>query len=360
MTNLTEDSIQKILSTVIDVHTGLDLVSSENVKNISIDDEIVNVELLLKYPAINYHEDLKGSVEEALSKEGVNYSNISIKSKIAGYAVQGGVPALPGVKNIIAVASGKGGVGKSTTAVNIALSLQSEGANVALLDADIYGPSQPRMLGVKDLRPEESKEGNMKPVLAHGIQAMSIGFLVEEASPMVWRGPMVTQALEQLLKNTEWEDVDYMIVDLPPGTGDTQLTLSQKIPVSGAVIVTTPQDIALIDAQKGLAMFEKVNIPILGIVENMSIHICSNCNHAEEIFGNGGGERMAATSNTKFLGALPLKLEIRTDVDEGTPSVAKDPESKVSMMYQEIARNVAATLSLQSESIGAFPKITIE
>ena len=360
MTNLTEDSIQKILSTVIDVHTGLDLVSSENVKNISIDDEIVNVELLLKYPAINYHEDLKGSVEEALSKEGVNYSNISIKSKIAAYAVQGGVPALPGVKNIIAVASGKGGVGKSTTAVNIALSLQSEGANVALLDADIYGPSQPRMLGVKDLRPEESKEGNMKPVLAHGIQAMSIGFLVEEASPMVWRGPMVTQALEQLLKNTEWEDVDYMIVDLPPGTGDTQLTLSQKIPVSGAVIVTTPQDIALIDAQKGLAMFEKVNIPILGIVENMSIHICSNCNHAEEIFGNGGGERMAATSNTKFLGALPLKLEIRTDVDEGTPSVAKDPESKVSMMYQQIARNVAATLSLQSESIGAFPKITIE
>ena len=268
--------------------------------------------------------------------------------------------AIKGVAQIVAVASGKGGVGKSTTAVNIALSLQSEGANVALLDADIYGPSQPRMLGVKDLRPEESKEGNMKPVLAHGIQAMSIGFLVEEASPMVWRGPMVTQALEQLLKNTEWEDVDYMIVDLPPGTGDTQLTLSQKIPVSGAVIVTTPQDIALIDAQKGLAMFEKVNIPILGIVENMSIHICSNCNHAEEIFGNGGGERMAASSNTKFLGALPLKLEIRTDVDEGTPSVAKDPESKVSMMYQEIARNVAATLSLQSESIGAFPKITIE
>tara|TARA_B110000305_G_scaffold197375_1_gene222966 strand:- start:2837 stop:3439 length:603 start_codon:yes stop_codon:yes gene_type:complete len=200
----------------------------------------------------------------------------------------------------------------------------------------------------------------MKPVIAHGIQAMSIGFLVEEAAPMVWRGPMVTQALEQLLKNTEWDNVDYMIVDLPPGTGDTQLTLSQKIPVSGAVIVTTPQDIALIDAQKGLAMFEKVNIPILGIVENMSIHICSNCNHAEEIFGNGGGERMAASSNTNFLGALPLKLEIRTDVDEGTPSVAKDPESPVSIMYQQIARKVAATLSLQSESVGAFPKITIE
>ena len=200
----------------------------------------------------------------------------------------------------------------------------------------------------------------MKPVIAHGLQSMSIGFLVDEASPMVWRGPMVTQALEQLLKNTEWDNVDYMIVDLPPGTGDTQLTLSQKIPVSGAVIVTTPQDIALIDAQKGLAMFEKVNIPILGIIENMSIHICSNCNHAEEIFGHGGGERMASDSNTNFLGALPLQLDIRTDVDDGNPSVAKDPESKVSMMYQEIARKVAATLSLQSETVGAFPKITIE
>ena len=345
---------------MIDAHTGKDLLSSENVKNITIDDEIVNVELLLKYPAINYHEELKGSVEESLSKAGINYSNISIKSKIASYAVQGGVEALPGVKNIIAVASGKGGVGKSTTAVNLALSLQSEGARVAILDADIYGPSQPRMLGVKELRPQEAEGGNMKPVMAHGLQSMSIGFLVDEASPMVWRGPMVTQALEQLLMNTEWDNVDYMIVDLPPGTGDTQLTLSQKIPVSGAVIVTTPQDIALIDAQKGLAMFEKVNIPILGIIENMSIHICSNCNHAEEIFGHGGGERMASDSNTNFLGALPLQLDIRTDIDDGNPSVAKNPESKVSMMYQEIARKVVATLSLQSETVGAFPKITIE
>lgn len=360
MTTLTQDKIEKILSTVIDAHTGKDLLSSENVKKITIDDEIVNVELLLKYPAINYHEELKGSVEESLSKAGINYSNISIKSKIASYAVQGGVKALPGVKNIIAVASGKGGVGKSTTAVNLALSLQSEGARVAILDADIYGPSQPRMLGVKELRPQEAEGGNMKPVMAHGLQSMSIGFLVDEASPMVWRGPMVTQALEQLLMNTEWDNVDYMIVDLPPGTGDTQLTLSQKIPVSGAVIVTTPQDIALIDAQKGLAMFEKVNIPILGIIENMSIHICSNCNHAEEIFGHGGGERMASDSNTNFLGALPLQLDIRTDIDDGNPSVAKNPESKVSMMYQEIARKVVATLSLQSETVGAFPKITIE
>lgn len=359
MTTLTEDKIQSILSTVIDENTGKDLVSSDNVKNISVDDEIVNVELLLKYPAANFHEELKGFVEEALSKEGVNYSNISINSKIPSHETQG-VEALPGVKNIIAVASGKGGVGKSTTAVNLALALKSEGANVAILDADIYGPSQPRMLGVKDLRPQESEGGNMKPVMAHGLQSMSIGFLVDEASPMVWRGPMVTQALEQLLKNTEWEDVDYMIIDMPPGTGDTQLTLSQKIPVSGAVIVTTPQDIALIDAQKGLAMFEKVNIPILGIVENMSIHICSKCGHAEEIFGHGGGKDMAVDSKTNFLGALPLQLDIRTDVDEGTPSVAKDPDSQVTDMYQEIARKVAGILSLKNESVGAFPKITIE
>ena len=359
MTTLTEDKIQSILSNVIDENTGKDLVSSDNVKNISVDDEIVNVELLLKYPAANFYEELKGVVEEALSKEGVNYSNISINSKIPSHETQG-VEALPGVKNIIAVASGKGGVGKSTTAVNLALALKSEGANVAILDADIYGPSQPRMLGVKDLRPQESEGGNMKPVMAHGLQSMSIGFLVDEASPMVWRGPMVTQALEQLLKNTEWEDVDYMIIDMPPGTGDTQLTLSQKIPVSGAVIVTTPQDIALIDAQKGLAMFEKVNIPILGIVENMSIHICSKCGHAEEIFGHGGGKDMAVDSKTNFLGALPLQLDIRTDVDEGTPSVAKDPDSQVTDMYQEIARKVAGILSLKNESVGAFPKITIE
>ena len=359
MSTITEDKIQTILSGIIDENTGKDLVSSENVKNISVDDEIVNVELLLKYPAANFHEELKGVVEEALSKEGVNYSNISINSKIPSHETQG-VEALPGVKNIIAVASGKGGVGKSTTAVNLALALKSEGANVAILDADIYGPSQPRMLGVKDLRPQESEGGNMKPVMAHGLQSMSIGFLVDEASPMVWRGPMVTQALEQLLNNTEWEDVDYMIIDMPPGTGDTQLTLSQKIPVSGAVIVTTPQDIALIDAQKGLAMFEKVNIPILGIVENMSIHICSKCGHAEEIFGHGGGKDMAVDSKTNFLGALPLQLDIRTDVDEGTPSVAKDPDSQVTDMYQEIARKVAGILSLKNESVGAFPKITIE
>ncbi len=332
---------------MVDVHTNKDLVSSDNVKNITINDEIVNVELLLKYPAQNYRAELQESIEKAFSEAGINYSSISIKSKIVSHTVQGGVEALPGVKNIIAVASGKGGVGKSTTAVNLALALHSEGAKVALLDADIYGPSQPRMLGVKELRPEGTENGNMKPVLAHGLQTMSIGFLVDEASPMVWRGPMVTQALEQLLKNTEWNDVDYMIVDLPPGTGDTQLTLSQRIPVSGAIIVTTPQDIALIDAKKGLGMFEKVNIPILGIIENMSIH-------------HGGGQGMALDSETNFLGALPLQVDIRTDVDEGKPTVIKSPESTASLIYLEIARKTAAMLSLQSETVGAFPNITIE
>ena len=360
MTKLTEEKIENILSSIIDIHTNQDLVSSGNVKSITIDNEIVNVELLLKYPALNYHEDLKDSIEKALSKNGVSYSNVSIKSKVKPHLTQSGVSPLPGVKNIIAIASGKGGVGKSTTAVNIALALQAEGAKVALLDADIYGPSQPRMLGAKKLRPKGYENGNMKPVIAHGLQSMSIGYLVDEASPMVWRGPMVTQALEQLLKNTEWSDIDYMIVDLPPGTGDTQLTLSQRIPVSGAVIVTTPQDIALIDAQKGLSMFEKVNIPILGIIENMSMHICSDCGHIEEIFGKGGGQEIAGNNDTNFLGALPLQLDIRTDVDEGIPTVIKTPESAAALIYHEIARKMAATLSLQSETTGAFPNITIE
>ena len=321
MTNLTQEKIESILSTVIDVHTNKDLVSLDNVKNISIDDEIVNVELLLKYPALNYHAELQDSIEKAFSKTGISYSSISIKSKIVSHTVQGGVEALPGVKNIIAVASGKGGVGKSTTAVNLALALHSEGAKVALLDADIYGPSQPRMLGVKELRPEGTENGNMKPVLAHGIQVMSIGFLVDEASPMVWRGPMVTQALEQLLKNTEWNDVDYMIVDLPPGTGDIQLTLSQRIPVSGAIIVTTPQDIALIDAKKGLGMFEKVNIPILGIIENMSYFTPKELpKNKYYIFGKDGAKNLAIDLDVPYLGEVPIIQSIREASDYGHPA----------------------------------------
>ena len=293
MTNLNQENVEKLLSTVVDKNTLQDIVSSKSVKAVNIEGSKLNIEIVLKYPANSYYDELKQAMEDALSNSDASEICISISSKINPHATQNGANALPGIKNIIAIASGKGGVGKSTTSVNLALALHSEGANVAILDADVYGPSQPRMLGVKDLKPEGTEDGNMMPVPAHGIQSMSIGYLVDEASPMVWRGPMVTQALDQLIRKTEWSDIDYMIIDMPPGTGDTQLTISQKIPVSGAAIVTTPQDIALIDAQKGLAMFEKVNIPILGIIENMSMHICSNCGHAEAIFGQGGGKDMA-------------------------------------------------------------------
>jgi len=360
LTNLSQESVEKLLSTVVDKHTSQDIVSSESIKAINIEGNKLNIEVVLKYPANSYHTELKQSIKTALSDSGASDLNISISSKITSHATQNGANALPGIKNIIAVASGKGGVGKSTTSVNLALALHNEGAKVAILDADIYGPSQPRMLGVKDLKPEGTESGNMVPVSAHGIQSMSIGYLVDEASPMVWRGPMVTQALDQLIHKTEWNDIDYMIIDMPPGTGDTQLTISQKIPVSGAVIVTTPQDIALIDAKKGLAMFEKVNIPILGIIENMSMHICSSCGHAEAIFGRGGGADMARDSGAEFLGALPLEINIRTDVDEGTTTVVKDPQGKTAEIYKDIARKLAASLSLQSESVGAFPNITIE
>jgi ATP-binding protein involved in chromosome partitioning len=360
LTNLSQENVEKLLSTVVDKYTSQDIVSSESIKGINIEGNKLNIEVVLKYPASSYHDELKQAIADALSDSGASEIGVTIGSKISSHATQNGANALPGIKNIIAVASGKGGVGKSTTSVNLALALHSEGATVAILDADIYGPSQPRMLGVKDLRPEGTESGNMVPVPAHGIQSMSIGYLVDEASPMVWRGPMVTQALDQLIRKTEWNDIDYMIIDMPPGTGDTQLTISQKIPVSGAVIVTTPQDIALIDAKKGLAMFEKVNIPILGIIENMSMHICSNCGHAEAIFGHGGGENMASDSGAEFLGALPLEINIRTDVDEGTPTVVKDPQGKTAEIYKDIARKLAASLSLQSESVGAFPNITIE
>jgi ATP-binding protein involved in chromosome partitioning len=264
------------------------------------------------------------------------------------------------IKNIIAVASGKGGVGKSTTAVNLALALAEEGAKVGVLDADIYGPSQPRMLGI-NAKPESKDGKTLEPMVGYGMQAMSIGFLIDEETPMIWRGPMVTQALEQLLNDTNWADLDYLVVDLPPGTGDTQLTLAQKVPVSGAVIVTTPQDIALLDARKGLKMFEKVEVPVLGIVENMSIHICSNCGHEEHIFGQGGGASMAQQYNVDLLGALPLDIRIREETDGGKPTVVAEPESRISQIYREIARKTAAKLSLQAKDYAAkFPNIVIQ
>jgi len=356
MADLTQNKIEEILEGVTDIYTEQSIVAD----SIDIEGDKVVINIVMNYPAQSYHQALSTAITTALSEAGVDNASVNIDTKIVKYSTQKGVDALPEVKNIIAVASGKGGVGKSTTAVNLALALQAEGAKVAILDADIYGPSQPRMLGVSKLKPDNSPGGKLTPILGHGMQSMSIGYLVDEENPMIWRGPMVTQALEQMLRDTLWRGIDYMVIDLPPGTGDTQLTLSQKIPVSGSVIVTTPQDIALLDAKKGLKMFEKVNIPILGIVENMSLHICSKCGHEEAIFGTGGGESMAKDAEVNFLGALPLEIDIRTDVDEGTPTVAKNPEGKVAQIYKEIAKKISAKLTLQDKALGAFPSITIE
>jgi ATP-binding protein involved in chromosome partitioning len=291
---------------------------------------------------------------------GIGSVNVDVSSKIVSHSVQRGVKLIPGVKNIIAVASGKGGVGKSATAVNLALALAAEGASVGILDADIYGPSQPQMLGITG-RPESLDGKNLEPMMAHGIQAMSIGLLVDTDSPMVWRGPMVTQALQQLLNETRWHDVDYLIIDMPPGTGDIQLTLAQKVPVTGAVIVTTPQDIALLDARKGLKMFEKVGIPIIGIVENMSTHICSSCGHEEHIFGAGGGDKMCKDYSTELLGSLPLDIRIREQTDAGRPTVVADPDGQVAEIYRSIARRIAVKVDELSQDYSElFAKIVIE
>jgi ATP-binding protein involved in chromosome partitioning len=291
---------------------------------------------------------------------GVDNVSANVYQKIVAHAVQRGVKTLPEVRNIIAVASGKGGVGKSTTAVNLALALAAEGASVGMLDADIYGPSQPLMLGIR-ARPESADGKTMEPLVGHGLQASSIGFMIEPDTPMVWRGPMVTQALEQLLRDTRWKDLDYLVVDLPPGTGDIHLTLAQKIPVTGAVIVTTPQDIALLDARKGLKMFEKVGIPILGIVENMAIHTCTRCGHAEHIFGSGGGERMAGEYGVEYLGGLPLDIRIREQTDSGKPTVVADPGGELAAIYRAIARRVAVRIGEQARDMSQkFPSIVVQ
>jgi ATP-binding protein involved in chromosome partitioning len=331
------------------------------VKDTAIDGDKVKVKVVLGYPAYGYVDTLTEQLKSRIEKlEGVASAEINVSWEIASHSVQGGMNPLEGIKNVIAVASGKGGVGKSTTAVNLALALQQEGARVGVLDADIYGPSVPRMLGI-DGKPESTDGKSLEPMGGHGLQAMSIGFMIDEETPMIWRGPMVTQALEQLLRDTRWKSLDYLVIDLPPGTGDVQLTLAQKVPVSGAVIVTTPQDIALLDARKGLKMFEKVEVPVLGVVENMSIHICSECGHAEHIFGSGGGEKMCDQYNVDFLGSLPLDISIRENADGGHPSVADDPNSKASEIYRDIARRTAAKLSLKAKDYTAkFPNIVIQ
>jgi ATP-binding protein involved in chromosome partitioning len=353
--------VKAALSQVIDPNTGKDLIASKSAKNIRLDGADVALDVELGYPAKSQLDTIrKATIAAVRQVPGAGNVSVNVYAKIVAHAAQRGVKLMPNVKNIIAVASGKGGVGKSTTAVNLALALAAEGAQVGVLDADIYGPSQPMMLGISG-RPETLDGKTMEPLENYGLQVSSIGFMIDPDEPMVWRGPIVTQALQQLLEQTNWRDLDYLIVDMPPGTGDVQLTLSQKVPVTGAVIVTTPQDIALLDARKGLKMFEKVGIPILGIVENMSVHICSNCGHAESIFGHGGGEKMCAEYSVDFLGALPLTMAIREQTDSGKPTVVADPDGKVAAIYKDIARKVAIKVAEKAKDMSSkFPSIVIK
>ena len=356
----TQDQLLQALATVIDPNTGKDFVTSKSIKNLQTTDADVAFDVELAYPAKSQFPAFRKSlIAAAKSVAGVGNVSVNLSVKIASHSVQRGVQLLPNVKNIIAVASGKGGVGKSTTAVNLALALAAEGASVGLLDADIYGPSQPMMMGIEG-RPESVDGKNMEPMENFGIQVMSIGFLVAQDEAMIWRGPMATQALEQLLRQTNWRDLDYLIVDMPPGTGDIQLTLSQRVPITGAVIVTTPQDIALLDAKKGIKMFEKVGVPILGIVENMAVHICSKCGHTEHIFGADGGKKMAADYKMDYLGALPLDIQIRLQADNGRPTVVADPDGDVAGIYKAIARKMAITVAAKAKDFSAkFPTIKI-
>lgn len=359
---VTQENVLAALQQWIDPNTQKDYVASRSVKNLRIDGGRVAFDIELGYPARTQIETIRQALVDLVRAiPGVTAVEANVENRILAHAVQKGLKPLPGVRNIIAVASGKGGVGKSTTAVNLALALAQEGAAAGLLDADIYGPSIPQMTGLSGRQPESPDGKTMTPLIAHGIQTMSIGFMVDVDSPMVWRGPMVTQALEQLLKQTDWRDLDYLVVDMPPGTGDTQLTLAQKVPVTGAVIVTTPQDIALIDARKGLKMFEKVGIPILGLVENMSLHTCSRCGHEEPIFGRGGGARMAQDYGAELLGALPLELAIREMTDAGTPTVVGAPDSRAADIYRAIARRVAVRIAGQAKDMsGKFPNIVVQ
>jgi ATP-binding protein involved in chromosome partitioning len=355
-----EAALLDALKNVVDPNTGKDFVSTKQLKNLKVDDGEVTFDVELGYPAKSQLAGLRKSlIAAARGVPGVDNVSVNLSTKIVAHAVQRGVQLLPKVKNVVAVASGKGGVGKSTTAVNLALALAAEGASVGILDADIYGPSQPMMMGIEG-RPESADGKTMEPLENYGVQVMSIGFLVDAADPMIWRGPMATQALEQLLRQTNWGDLDYLVVDMPPGTGDIALTLSQRVPLTGAVIVTTPQDIALLDARKGLKMFEKVGVPILGIVENMAVHVCSKCGHAEHIFGTGGGERMAGEYGVDYLAGLPLAMSIREQADSGRPTVVSDPDGEVAAIYRDVARKVAVKIAQRSKDFSAkFPTISI-
>ena len=357
-----ESDVNKFLKSIELPGIGLTVGDVGRVLEVTESDTAMVVRIELGFPAAGAHDAYRAHIAAAVAAEtGAETVNVELSAKIVAHGVQRNLKPIPGVRNIIAIASGKGGVGKSTVAVNIALALAADGASVGLLDADIYGPSQPTMVGLAGEQPVSEDGKTMRPVLAHGLQVMSIGFLVDPDQAMIWRGPMVTSALNQLLLQTQWSDLDYLIVDMPPGTGDIQLTLSQQVPVSGAVIVTTPQDIALLDARKGLAMFRKVAVPVLGVIENMSTHVCSSCGHEESIFGEGGGERMAADFDIDLLGQLPLDRRIREQADGGRPTVVGDPDSSAADAYRLTARRLVARQARQGRDYSSkFPNIVVE
>ena len=358
--SVNETQLMAALATVNDPHTGKDFVSSRAVRNLQIQGSDVSFDVKMGYPAQSLVPQLRSElIAAAKTVAGVGNVSVNISTEVASHAVQRGVQLLPGVKNIIAISSGKGGVGKSTTTANLALALAAEGARVGILDADIYGPSQPMMMGVSG-QPESPDGKTMEPLENYGVQVMSIGLLVNNDQAMIWRGPMATQALEQMLRQTNWKDLDYLLVDMPPGTGDIQLTLAQRVPMTGAIVVTTPQDIALIDAKKGVQMFEKVGVPILGLVENMAVHVCTNCGHVEHIFGADGGKKMAADQGIDYLGALPLSLQIREQADSGKPTVVASPDSEAAQVYQKVARDLAVKIALKAKDFSSkFPTITV-
>ncbi len=357
---VTEQVLMQALQSVVDPNTGLDFVSTRAIRNLTLSDGDVAFDVEIGYPCKSQIPGFrKALVAAARTVPGVDNVSVNVNMRIVAHAVQRGVQLMPNVKNIVAVASGKGGVGKSTTAANLALALAAEGASVGILDADIYGPSVPMMLGISG-KPESEDGKTMEPLENYGVQVMSIGFLVAQDEAMIWRGPMATQALEQLLRQTNWRELDYLIVDMPPGTGDIQLTLSQRVPMTGAVIVTTPQDIALLDAKKGIKMFQKVGVPILGVVENMAVHVCSECGHSEHIFGADGGKNMAREYGMDYLGALPLDIQIRLQADSGKPTVVADPDSAVAAIYRAVARQVAVSIAAKNKDFSSkFPSIKI-
>ncbi|RRJ85121.1 iron-sulfur cluster carrier protein ApbC [Aestuariirhabdus litorea] len=361
MSELSRPLVEQAIRNYQDPYLKRDLIAAGAVESIEIEGGKVRVAICLSYPAGGLCNAIGQLVSSAISNlDGVTDTQVNVRFEVAAHPGQHNLEALQSVKNVVAVASGKGGVGKSTTAVNLALALSAEGARVGILDADIYGPSLGLMLGIAEgTRPQVRDQKWFVPVEAQGLKLMSMAFLTDDRTPVVWRGPMASGALQQLMTQTEWGELDYLVVDMPPGTGDIQLTLSQQVPLAGAVIVTTPQDLALLDAKKGVEMFNKVNVPVLGIVENMAVHICSQCGHAEHLFGEGGGTRIADLYDTDLLASMPLSMSIREQVDKGQPTVAAEPDGQLATLYREVARQVGATLALRAEQAVAAPTISI-